>query len=55
MMEFWNFWRSNRLLQLASKFVTPFRTTFIFGASQYELSIKSYGRLKLFRPKFLKP
>ena len=34
---------------------TPFRTTFIFGASQSELSIKSYGCLKLFHPKFLKP
>jgi len=40
---------------LARGFVIPFRTTFIFGASQSELSIKSYDRLKFFHPKFLKP
>jgi len=41
--------------RLANEFVTPFRATFIFGASQSDLSIKSYDRLKFFRPKFLKP
>jgi len=40
---------------LAKSFVTPFRTTFIFEASQSELSIKSYVRLNFFRPKSLKP
>jgi len=34
-------------------FITPFRATFIFEASQSKLSIKSYGRLKFFHPKFL--
>ena len=29
----------------------PFRTTFIFGASQSEFYIKSYGHLKFFCPK----
>jgi len=51
-MEFWNFWRSRRL---ASDFVTPFRASLIFGASQSELSTKNYGRLMFFCPKFLKP
>jgi len=30
-----------------------FRATFIFGASQSKLFIKSYGRLKFFGPNFL--
>jgi len=54
-MEFRNFRRPNRLRLLAKSFVTPFQTTFIFEASQSELSIKSYGRLKFFRPKSLTP
>jgi len=54
MMEFWNFRRLNLLWWLASEFVTSFRTTFIFGESQFKLSIKSYDRLKFFRPKFFK-
>jgi len=49
-MEFWNFQRPNRLWRLTKGFVTPFRATFIFGASQSELSIKSYGCLKFFSP-----
>ena len=40
---------------LAKSFVTPFRTTFIFLASQSELSIKSYVHLNFFRPKSLSP
>jgi len=39
---------------LAKSFVTPLRTTFIFGASQSELPIKSYGRLKFSHPKSMK-
>jgi len=46
---------SEALWGLSRGFVTPFRATFIFGASQSELSNKSYGRLKFFHPKFLKP
>jgi len=41
MIEFWK----------AEGFVTPFRATFTFKASQSELSIKSYDHLKFFRPK----
>jgi len=37
---------------LPTKFVTSFRVTFIFGASQFELSIKNNGHLKFFHPKF---
>jgi len=50
-MEFWNFRKPNRLQRLARGFIIPFRAIFIFGASQSELSIKSYSRLKFFRPK----
>jgi len=38
-------------LGLPTSFDAPFRETFIFGASQSKLSVKSYGRLKFFRPK----
>jgi len=36
-------------------FNTSFRATFIFGACQSKLSIKSYSRLKFFCPNFLNP
>ena len=54
----WNFGNIlyfKSLLGLSTKFVKPFRATFIFGESQAELFIKSYCRLKFFRPKFLNP
>jgi len=38
-------------MRLPTSFVVSFQATFIFGESQSELSIKSYGQLKFFRPK----
>jgi len=51
-MEFQKFKMRNPFWTLASGFITSFRTTFIFGASQSEFSIKSYDHLKKFYPKF---
>jgi len=50
-MEFWKKKLSNPHKVWPRNFITQFRETFIFGASQSELSIKSYGHLKFFRPK----
>jgi len=47
------FWIQNPLREFPTTFVIPFRATFSFGASQSELSIKSYDHLKFFAPKFL--
>jgi len=46
------FWISNLHWGMTINLVIPFRETFVFGASQSELSIKSYVRLKFFHPKF---
>jgi len=44
------FWKKN----LLKSFIMQFRETFIFVASQFELSIKSDDHLKFFRPKIFK-
>jgi len=45
-MEFLKFQTSNPLCVLASAFVTPFPTTFIFEASPSKIRCKSYNHLK---------
>jgi len=50
-MESWKKKLSNPLREWLKSFITQFRETFIFGASQSELPIKSYFHLKVFRPK----
>jgi len=48
--ENWGTPNSHRVLAIT--FLTSFQATFIFNASQLELSIKSYDHLKFFHPKF---
>ena len=52
------FWKKKLCLNpfwaLATSFVILFQATFIFGAFQSELFIKSYDDLKFFRPKIFK-
>ena len=52
MMDFWNFGTANPLRELATRFVTTFRTTFIFNAFPSDFSIKSYDRLKFSHDNF---
>jgi len=58
MIEFWKNFGFRRdcpqtsLPPLSTNSIIPFQATFIFGASQFELAIKSHGHLKFFRPKF---